>query len=74
MNIRELREAAGITQGELAAEIGVKRSAVSMWEIGKSRPRTEDLPKIAEALGKSEKSVANAVFRIRSKLRALLEK
>ena len=30
--------------------------------------------KIAEALGKSEKSVANAVFRIRTKLRALLEK
>ena len=34
----------------------------------------EEDGKIAEALGKSEKSVANAVFRIRSKLRALLEK
>lgn len=50
MNIRELRESAGLTQGELAAELGVKRSAVSMWEIGKSRPRTEDLPKLAETL------------------------
>ena len=34
----------------------------------------EEDGKIAEVLGKSEKSVANAVFRIRSKLRALLEK
>ena len=50
MNIRELRESAGLTQGELSAELGVKRSAVSMWEIGKSRPRTEDLPKLAEVL------------------------
>ena len=34
----------------------------------------EENGKIAEMLGESKKSVANAVFRIRTKLRALLEK
>jgi transcriptional regulator with XRE-family HTH domain len=50
LNIRELRESAGLTQGELASELGVDRSSVTKWETGKSRPRTEDLPKLAEVL------------------------
>ena len=34
----------------------------------------EEIPSIADALGKSEKSVKNAVFRVQTKLRALLGK
>lgn len=36
--IRELRRARGISQEELAAEIGVSRQAVSKWESGQSVP------------------------------------
>ena len=50
MKIRDLRESAGLTQGELASELGVDRSSVTKWETGKSKPRTEDLPRLAEVL------------------------
>ena len=46
--LRELREAAKLTQKEAGAKLGVGQSAVSMWETGESRPKTEILPKIAE--------------------------
>ncbi len=50
MNIRDLRESAGLTQGELAAELGVDRSAVTKWETGEAMPRASLLPKLAEVL------------------------
>jgi transcriptional regulator with XRE-family HTH domain len=37
---RELREAAGIHQGEVAAVVGVSRVAVSQWEAGVTAPTT----------------------------------
>lgn len=36
---RRLREAAGLTQGELAGLIGIDPSCVSRWEAGLRRPR-----------------------------------
>lgn len=36
--IRELRRTRGISQEELAAQIGVSRQAVSKWESGQSVP------------------------------------
>ena len=50
MNIRDLRESAGLTQGELASELGVDRSAVTKWETGEAMPRASLLPKLAEVL------------------------
>ena len=49
--IRMRREAMGLTQAKLANALGVSRTAVTMWETGKSRPRFELLPKIAQLLG-----------------------
>lgn len=50
--IRELRQAAGMTQAELARGLGYKSSsAVTMWETGDRRPASTDLPRIAELLG-----------------------
>ena len=46
--LRALREAANLTQKEAASKLGVVQSAVSMWETGESKPKTEMLPKIAE--------------------------
>ena len=50
-NIRQYRERAEITQKEMADCLGVKQSAVSMWETGAALPRADMLPKIAKLLG-----------------------
>lgn len=48
--IKELRKAAGMTQMELAEEVGVVQSTVAMWETGGAYPETVRLPRIAEVL------------------------
>lgn len=47
-NFKQLREAAGLTQGELAKKLGISRSAVGMYEQGKREPDFEDLENIAD--------------------------
>ena len=49
--LRELREAAGLTQEQLAEQIGVKREAVARWEAGKREPGWSNVLALAEALG-----------------------
>lgn len=51
MNIRKLREAANLTQNEIAEKIGVDRTAVVKWETGVAFPTSAKLPKLAEVLG-----------------------
>ena len=54
IKLKELREARGISQQELADDIGVSPSAVGMWESGRREPRTlEQLGKIANYFGVS---------------------
>jgi tellurite methyltransferase len=52
-NIAALRKAAGLTQAELAEQIGISFQAVSKWETGQTLPDTAILPKIAEIFGVS---------------------
>ena len=47
----ELREQKGLTQAEVARELGVTPAAVSKWENGSSKPRVEVLFRLAEILG-----------------------
>ena len=47
---RQLREAAGLTQGELAGLIGMDPSALSRWEHGLRRPRGGPAIRWARAL------------------------
>lgn len=49
--IRVLREAAGLSQTELARRIGVKPCAVSIMEQPGKFPDVSRLPAIADALG-----------------------
>lgn len=50
--LAQARLAAGYAQQtEFAAELGVKQQTVSRWERGLSRPRAEQVPEIAAALG-----------------------
>jgi transcriptional regulator with XRE-family HTH domain len=52
MNMLERkRREKGLTQAELAALLGVGQTAVSKWEIGKSLPQADKLPKLAQILG-----------------------
>jgi len=48
--IKELRKQAKISQQELADIIGVSRAAISLFEIGTSKPSSETLAKLADAL------------------------
>jgi transcriptional regulator with XRE-family HTH domain len=49
--LRELREAAGWTQEQLAERVGAKREAVARWEAGKREPGWSNVLALAEALG-----------------------
>lgn len=44
------RKAAGMTQAQLAEQIGVERAALAMWEIGASWPSAWILPALADVL------------------------
>ena len=46
--IKYFREAAGMTQMELAEKMNVSQSTVGMWEIGINKPRTEKLIQLAK--------------------------
>lgn len=48
--IRAARKKANLTQEELAAQIGVKRSIISKYETGSVEPSLSQLKKIATAL------------------------
>lgn len=47
MRIKELREAKGIPQKQLADSMGVLQSAVSNWETEVALPRARQLPLLA---------------------------
>lgn len=47
--IRRVRDDKGLTQGELAAALGVHRQAVTNWELGK-RPSLENLYQISKIM------------------------
>lgn len=49
--LHRLRKLRGLTQGELAAQLGVSKPTVWAWEQGRARPIEERLDAIAEALG-----------------------
>lgn len=51
VNIKKAREKAGLTQQDLANELGVGQSTVAMWETQNSLPRTDKLPALAKILG-----------------------
>ena len=51
MSFLTARKNAGLTQKEVADQIGVDQTAVSFWENGKTLPRASLLPKIAMIYG-----------------------
>lgn len=57
--LKEARLSRGMTQGELAACIGVVKSTVAGYETGRSEPNMQKLAQIMAALGTD----ANALLR-----------
>lgn len=51
MNIQELRELHGISQTELAKQLGVVRSTICQYEKGNRQPDTATLLKLADFFG-----------------------
>lgn len=51
MNIKILRERAGLTTAELARQMGVDRAAAFRWEMGTALPRADKIPRLASLLG-----------------------
>ncbi|MCI0424202.1 MAG: helix-turn-helix domain-containing protein [Acidobacteria bacterium] len=51
MKLAELRKAAGLSQYELARYVGVPQANIAFWERSEKPPRSEVLPKMAQALG-----------------------
>ena len=51
IKIREKRKAAGMTQADLAAFLGVTKATISKYELGLREPSFEQLQTIGEALG-----------------------
>ena len=49
--IIENRQAAGLSQKQLAAKAGVSHAAVSYWENGVNVPNVADCWRVADALG-----------------------
>jgi transcriptional regulator with XRE-family HTH domain len=49
----ELRLAAGLTQTQLAKQLGVSHSNIAFWELKGTPPRGEVLPALAQALAVS---------------------
>jgi transcriptional regulator with XRE-family HTH domain len=53
LRLAELRQAAGLTQVQLAEKIGVHPSNIGFWELSGTPPRGEVLPQLAQVLGVS---------------------
>jgi len=49
--VRQAREAAGLTQGELATRLGVTYQAIQKWERPGANPTIETLQRVARAVG-----------------------
>lgn len=49
--LRELRQAAGLTQAEAAERLGLPQHVISRWERGEHAPSLKQFPAIAKAYG-----------------------
>jgi transcriptional regulator with XRE-family HTH domain len=51
LRLKQLREAAGLTQGELAAQVGISRVTLARFESGAHAPSWPTVLDLADALG-----------------------
>lgn len=51
VRLKQLRKAKGLTQAQMASQMGVSMPAICAWETGKARPRDGRMKALANALG-----------------------
>lgn len=51
--VRSLRDAAGLTQEQLADRVGLTGRAIGAWESGRAKPRIDKLQQLADYFGVS---------------------
>jgi len=51
VRLKQLRKAKGMTQAQMASQLGVSMPAICAWETGKARPRDTRMKALAAALG-----------------------
>lgn len=56
-NLKELREAKGMTQHDVARKLDVTDVAISRWECGRSNPMSKNRDRLADLYGVSRKSI-----------------
>jgi len=49
-NIRKYRKAANVSQKQIADALGIQQAAVSLWEHGRTTPRSNMIPSLLEIL------------------------
>jgi transcriptional regulator with XRE-family HTH domain len=59
--LRNLRQAREVTQEDLAEATGIRRSSLSNYERGITRPNLESLDQLLQALGADLHDLANAL-------------
>ena len=59
--IKELRSKKGLSQQQLAEQMAVSRSAVSMWELGSRLPDINMLGRLADCLGVERRVLLDAI-------------
>ncbi|MDX2029682.1 MAG: XRE family transcriptional regulator [Blastocatellia bacterium] len=70
MNLQELRKRAGLTQGELARQLGVDASLLSRWERGEREPSFAQRMELARRLGVTVDYLAHGRLAAKFKFRA----
>lgn len=64
-NLKTMRSQSGLTQGELAAKVGVSQKTLSSWETGRTDPSIEETIKLCNALDCTMEALTET--RLRSK-------
>jgi transcriptional regulator with XRE-family HTH domain len=63
-HLRRWRERAGLTQSQVASQIGVIQTTISFWEIGRHGVPTAQLATLAKMYGVSEAELGAALLSV----------
>ena len=65
MRLAALRKDAGLSQYEFANYVGVRQANIAFWDRSEKPPRSNVLPKMAQALGVTVEDLLMSVMKSR---------
>ena len=72
--LREYRKKSGLTQSELAEQMGVHDNTIRRWESGDFEPRSNDLQKLCQILNCTEAELLNGPENQKWEIRLVISK